>query len=182
MPDSFRRKISAFQKGKPKSVAHRESISCAMNRPEVRLKCSINAHWRGKTRSDEQKDNLSRAIKTAMHSPAVRQKHLDGLHASKWLKCRTDKGCAELLQKWDRLGFKFELNHQVRTGTELFYVDGYDREKNVVFEYDSPYHSKSAQVRKDLNRQHKIVEVLKPRAFWRYNSLSGVFSKVHTNL
>ncbi len=40
--------------------------------------------------------------------------------------------------------------------------------ENVVLEYDGRYHSKPQQ--KDLLRQQKIIDILKPKKFWRYNS------------
>lgn len=39
---------------------------------------------------------------------------------------------------------------------ELFYIDRYDKEKNVVLEYDSKYHKKPYQRQKDLVRQQKL--------------------------
>ena len=54
------------------------------------------------------------------------------LHQSQWLKVKTDKGQLELIDKWNKLGFDFEPNYQVKTDQDLFYVDGYDKEKNVA--------------------------------------------------
>lgn len=116
-----------------------------------------------------------------MHRPEVRKKHLEGLHHSQWLKVRTDKGQIELLEKWNRLGFNFEANYQVKTDFDLFYLDGYDKSKNVVIEYDTKYHFKSAQMSKDMLRQQKIIDILKPKKFWRYNSQNKTIENV-TNI
>lgn len=123
-------------------------------------------------------EKLSKRIKEAMHRPEVRKKHIEGLHHSKWLKCRTDKGQVEMLDKWNRLGFSFEPNYQVHMDLDLFYIDGYDKEKNVVLEYDGKYHNTIGQKQKDLYRQQKIIELLKPNKFWRYNSENKTIKNV----
>jgi hypothetical protein len=40
-----------------------------------------------------------------------------------------------------------------------------------VVEYDSKYHHGKQQKEKDLIRQQKIIDILKPKKFWRYNSI-----------
>ena len=120
----------------------------------------------------EQKKKTSKSVKSALHRPEVRKKHLDALHHSKWIKVRTDKGQLELINKWNKIGFNFEPNYQVKDDQDLFYIDGYDKERNVVLEYDSKYHNRKQQKEKDLVRQQKIIRILKPTAFWRYNSIN----------
>ena len=117
-------------------------------------------------------------IKLAMHKPEIRKKHLDALHASRWIKVKTDIGQLELLEKWNRLGFKFEPNYQIHTDCDLFYIDGYDKEKNVVLEYDSKYHNKPHQKQKDSIRQQKIIDILQPSKFWRFDSVNKCWSKI----
>lgn len=126
----------------------------------------------------EERERTSRAIKIAMHRPDVRKRHIDALHQSQWLKVKTDKGQLELLEKWNGLGFKFEPNYQVHTDTDLFYVDGFDKEHGVVLEYDSKYHNTLGQQKKDLIRQNILIDVLKPKKFWRYNAVNKSFEDV----
>jgi hypothetical protein len=126
----------------------------------------------------EERNNTSNVVKLAMHRPDVRKKHLDALHHSRWIKVKTDKGQLELLNKWNRLGFNFEPNYQLKTNEDLFYVDGYDKEKNVVLEYDSKYHKKLGQKNKDLIRQQKIINILNPNKFWRYNPDNKQFKDI----
>lgn len=38
-----------------------------------------------------------------------------------------------------------------------YFVDGYDKEKSVVFEYDEPKHEYTSQKLKDLKRQSNII-------------------------
>ena len=128
--------------------------------------------------SDEERQKTSELTKVAMHNPEVRKRHIEGLHHSKWLKVRTDKGQLELLEKWNRLGFRFEPNYQVHTDTDLFYVDGDDKDHNVVLEYDSKYHHKPHQQQKDFSRQQKIIDILHPKKFWRYGSTTKQWENV----
>jgi len=112
------------------------------------------------------------AIKIVWSNPITRKKYYDALQKTKWLKVRTDMGQVELLEKWNRLGFKFEPNYQVHTDTDLFYVDGYDPIHNVVIEYDGKYHFIPSQQQKDLVRQQKIIDILQPKKFWRYDAVN----------
>lgn len=121
----------------------------------------------------------SEIAKIAMHRPDIRKKHIEALHHSKWLKVRTDKGQLELLEKWNELGFQFIPNYQVKTENDLFYIDGYDPVHNVVLEYDAKYHLKYKQQQKDLLRQQKIINILNPKVFWRYNSVDKKFDDVY---
>jgi hypothetical protein len=121
----------------------------------------------------------SLATKDAMHKPNIRAKHIKGLLHSKWIKVRTDKGQLELMNKWNSLGFKFEANYQVHTNTDLFYIDCFDAEHGVILEYDSKYHKRSKQQWADLIRQQKIIDVLKPKVFWRYDSVNKTFADVY---
>lgn len=147
---------------------------------ESKLKMSVSAkNDRIERYSDKENlKTLSAAVKIAMHKTDIREKHLNALHHSKWLKVRTDKGQLELIAKWNGLGFKFEPNYQVKTKTDLFYVDGFDKEKNVVLEYDSKYHKKSYQQQKDLIRQNKIIDILKPKKFFRYDAVNQKIENV----
>lgn len=126
----------------------------------------------------EWKERLSKKIKEAMHRPDVRKKHIQLLSETKYLGKSTDIGQIQLLEKWNGLGFRFEPNYQVKTGRNLFYIDGYDKEKNVVLEYDSKYHTRSGQQQKDLVRQQKIIDILHPKRFWRYDAVNKQFRNI----
>ncbi len=49
-----------------------------------------------------------------------------------------------------------------------YWVDAYDREKNIVVEYDESYHNRTKQKEKDLNRLNEIKNHLNCK-FFRYN-------------
>jgi hypothetical protein len=131
----------------------------AMNRPEF-------------------KEKHSKLIKKSLHKPEIRKKHIESLIKVNYLGRATDIGQVDLINKWNRLGFNFQINYQVHTDNFLAYLDGYDKEKNIVFEYDGKYHYSKKQKQKDLIRQNKIVEILKPKKFWRYDAVNKQFRNI----
>jgi hypothetical protein len=150
-----REKMSKSAKGKIPSLEERQKLSNSM-----KLICS----------TIHKRKEMSKAAEKAWRNPESKKKYYDSLEKTKWLKVRTDKGQLELLEKWNRLGFNFIPNYQVHTKDFLAYLDGYDKEKNVVLEYDSKYHNNLSQKGEDSIRQQKIIDILKPKNFWRYNS------------
>lgn len=143
-----------------------------------KFRCLISKRMIGTTKSILTKEKISCSVKLKLSNPDVRKRHLDALHHSQWLKVRTDKGQLELLEKWNRLGFQFQPNFQVKTDTDLFYIDGYDGVNSVVLEYDTKYHKKYEQKQRDEVRQQRIIDILKPRKFWRYDSTSRLFTTI----
>ena len=135
----------------------------------------IPAPWMKRPRSNNTKHKLCISIKNAWKDPSKRKRMLD---RCRWKNTSADNGQLELLKKWNNLGFRFSVNHQVKTDVDLFYIDGYDPIHNVVLEYDSKYHSKEPQKSKDLIRQNKIINILKPKRFWRYNAVNKQFRDV----
>ena len=169
-----------YKYGQPLTQETKDKISQAMTgkKHTDEHKANISKGTRLRYLFDTARKETSELTKIAMHNPEVRKWHIEGLHHSKWLKVRTDRGQLELLEKWNRLGFRFEPNYQVHTDTDLFYVDGYDKDHNAVLEYDSKYHSKPHQQQKDFSRQQKIIDILHPKRFWRYESINKQWKNV----
>jgi hypothetical protein len=68
--------------------------------------------------------------------------------------------------------FGFNLQHALNGGEVWingFYPDGYDKEKNVVFEYDEKWHKNPKTLIEDGNRQKEIINQLHPTLFLRYD-------------
>lgn len=75
------------------------------------------------------------------------------------------------------------LQHALNGGefeTCGYLLDGYDKEKNIVFEYDESnhYYSNDLLKPKDIYRQNIIIKMLNPIEFWRYNERKGVLCEV----
>jgi hypothetical protein len=169
-----RKKLSDSLRGKPVPLSRRIKISKSLSGRslEVSQVKKITDSMIRRYSNEEERNKTRITVLKAMRRPDIRKKHLAGLHRSKWLKVKTDDGQLEMIEKWNRLGFHFEPNYQIHTDIDLFYVDGYDKEKNVVLEYDSKYHHRKQQKEKDLIRQQKIIDILKPKKFWRYDAVN----------
>ncbi len=48
-------------------------------------------------------------------------------------------------------------------------LDGYDKDKNVVFEYDEPKHNRFSVKKNDKIREKRIIKKIKPIMFIRYD-------------
>ena len=161
--DELKERMAAPKRGRKLSKSHKQKLS--------------DIHTQ-RYQSELARRETSNSVKRAMHRPEIRKKHIVALAESKYLGKAVDKGQLELLEKWKQLGFEFEPNFQIHTETDLFYIDGYDSTHNVVLEYDSKYHHRPYQQQKDLERQQKIINILKPKKFWRYDATNKQFRNV----
>lgn len=100
------------------------------------------------------------------------------------IKCRYSKKACEYI---DRLNEKFgwKLQHaenggEIRIGN--FWVDGYDINNNIVFEYDEKKHYddvfKNILRNKDIERQNIIIQKTNCK-FYRYNEILDLFYQVN---
>ena len=172
-------RMSAAKLGKPLSELHGKNISKSL----IGIKKSPHTEKAKKKMSlakrppitEETKRKLKLSAVSAWKNPEIKNKYHNSLERTKWLKVRTDVGQLEMLNKWNNLGFTFEPNYQVRVNNELYYIDGYDKKHNIAFEYDSEYHNKPSQIKKDLIRQKNIINKLNPKLFWRFNKKDNIF-------
>ena len=168
--EEVKQKISNSQKGEKNHMyGKRHSIEENIKNSNIQKERYLNPEVRKKT---------SETTKLALNKPEIRKRHLNAMAETKYLGRKTDKGQLEFLGKWNRLGFNFIPNYQVHTELDLFYIDGYDPIHKVVIEYDTKYHKRLGQKEKDLVRQQKIVEILKPKKFWRYSSEDKQFKSI----
>ena len=114
---------------------------------------------KGKIRSEESKEKMRLSV--------IRRFERDGI-----IRSYNPKACDFI----DKLNTKFGCHLQhAKNGGEIqmcgFFVDGYDKEKNIIFEYDESHHYKSdgSLKNKDNNRQMLLINRVKPRRFIRYN-------------
>jgi hypothetical protein len=178
--DSIRLKRSLSHKGKPSGFkGKRHAIESKIQMSKWHIGKIVSNVTKDKLSNrivkEETKTKMSIAAKNHWKNPTTRKKMIDG---SKWVNVKLDKGQLELLEKWNRLGFNFEPNYKIKIDSDLFYIDGYDIKNNVVLEYDGKYHNRRQQKQKDIIRQQKIVFLLKPRKFWRYNSERKQFTMI----
>ena len=88
---------------------------------------------------------------------------------------------------FDKLSKEMGWNLQhAENGGEItvlgYWLDAYDKEKNIVVEYDEPRHYKDIEnnvlIEKDIERQNEIIEHLHCE-FWRYNEAMDILWKVN---
>jgi hypothetical protein len=78
----------------------------------------------------------------------------------------------------------WNLQHAENGGEIELYgylVDGYDKERNIIFEYDEPHHNKLNKKQKDLVRQRRLLEIIKPNMFVRFDEENNKLYDIKTN-
>jgi hypothetical protein len=171
---------SCCRKNKTFSPEHRKKLSLRKlgGKQSEQSKLRNSVSQKNRFLNPDERKKISECTRLALRRPEVRNNHISALSKINFLGNTVDVGQLELLEKWHRLGFNFEPNYQLHTNDFLCYIDGYDKENNVVFEYDSKYHLKLCQKEKDRIRQCKIIDLLKPKKFWRYNAEHKTFKNV----
>lgn len=114
----------------------------------------------------------------------MRKSAFEYLKTMKDIKCpRYNKKSIDYINSINK-EYDWNLQH-AENGGEIefcgYFVDGYDKEKNIVFEYDEPEHYKdvhnSILKEKDLERQRKIIEET-GCIFYRYNEYMNLLYKI----
>ena len=70
----------------------------------------------------------------------------------------------------------YNFRHALNGGEKIiagYSLDGYDENRNIVFEYDEPKHNAPSVRKNDKLREQRIIEKIKPRMFIRYNEEFG---------
>lgn len=167
--EESRQKMSEWHCGKVLSISHRQHISEANkgNKHTVSYKRKMSKFWKGRVFSSSAHINMRKA--------AIRRViNQFGTTSYNKLACRyIDKLNAD--RGWN-------LQHAENGGeVEIcgYLVDGYDKDRNIVFEYDERQHfTIGGKLRlRDLRRQKDIINHIGCR-FYRYNSLTKTFYKV----
>lgn len=147
-------------------------------------KLGTNNHFYGLTgnKNPANRPEVKVKLKEYQNRPEVKEAHrkvyVDMMNKKRYPGGQFyNKIACEFMDEWGtKNGYNFE--HAVN-GKELkvaaYWVDGYDKEKNAVFEYDEPHHyfkRKGLRLKnRDLIRMKRIQEELKCD-FIRYNELT----------
>lgn len=172
-------KISNFHIGKPKSKFHRKKLSESLIGKTIGIK---NGFY-GKHHSENTKQYLSNLQKGSksfkFNKPLsdetkrkMRVAILKRMERTGIAPCR-DVGSEEFFHKMNNEGFNFKPKKFIEIGYE---ADGYDEEKHIWCEFDTPHHNKTYKKEKDLVRQQNIITY-----FERINNPLNSFIRVSAN-
>ena len=179
------------------------STKIERNRAEKNKSSCLSCSHLGKKFTDETKIKMS--VKLVGNKHTLGYKHTEITKEKFRRKTISDK-TREILRKrrWEqieRLGVKnanfnpkacqfidnlnkergWNLQHALNGGEvkiSWYSVDGYDKERNIVFEYDEKSHNSFRYKQKDLVRQKRIVEKVNPSLFIRYDEDTDILYEV----
>ena len=101
-----------------------------------------------------------------MREYAVKRIEKYGIHSRNF-----NKEACDFIDKLNET-LKINLQHALNGGEislNGYLVDGYDKNKNIIFEYDEPAHNLPKYKKKDEKKQESIVEKVNPTLFIRYD-------------
>ena len=111
-------------------------------------------------------------------------KYIETLPNYNGTKARYSHKACEYINKLNQKN-QWNLQHAENGGEYSicgYFVDGYDKERNIVFEYDEPVHYRDKENNilkdKDIKRQQNIINKLQCE-FWRYNEYLDLLYKIN---
>lgn len=142
---------------------------------------SANKIDRSFQRTAEYRQMMSKLCTGRKHSEKTKEKlrnyKLEQIE-QKGTKINFNSNACEFIHEFGKkYGYNFQ--HALNGGEVVVYgysLDGYDKEKNIVFEYDEPKHNILSVKSKDKIREKRIIEKFNPNMFIRYNEQ---FKKFH---
>lgn len=186
--DETKKKISISNTGKKRTDEQKIKIAEQLKGE----KCYLF----GKKRSLEVKIKISENVKKLNNKPWLGKKHSEEsklkMSISRKKICENQKAGRTFNKKAcdfiDKLNLEkgWNLQHGLNGGEiKIFkyFVDGYDKEKNIIFEYDDPAHFGPQKYTKHAKREEEILIYLKnlnvPFEFWRYDELKEELKKIY---
>ena len=146
----------------------------------------IGQHRRGKTYKElgiicdliKRGETISKMKKgvpfTEEHCLSLRNARIKWLKNHGFVFPTFNRNACEYLDKLNKEK-GWNLQHALNGGEYFilgYWVDGYDKEKNIVVEYDEPFHNKPCRMLKDKKRMEEIKRSLQCR-FLRYDVLQN---------
>ena len=170
--EESKKRISIAFKGKKKSKEHVEKVKNALKGRiptiEERIKNSLSNKGRvstmkGKHHTEETKYKL----RVAKIEDLKKKNILLGKDGARNFN---SKACEFIDNLNKERGWN--LQHALNGGeVELYgyFVDGYDKERNIIFEYDEKRHNETYWKNKDIIRQNNLIKNIDPSLFLRYD-------------
>ena len=154
-----------------------------------------SARLKGRTRcafSDEWRKNISIAHKTSriwkasMNTPEYKQKHREKmlrLIGENKIKVPFNKKSCDFFNLLNSK-LNFDGSHGLNRGEAQisgYFPDFYDPTKNIIIEWDEPYHEKTKIKQNDLTRQNYLFNKLKCQ-FYRIKEIDNTVYKIDDDL
>lgn len=194
-------KIGTSNLGKVRTKEHKKKYSDWQK--------GSKAFWYGKSMSDETKIKMSKARigkkssfitkeklskqKRGKKNPFYNKKfsklHRKNLRVAALKRLKRDgiiisynkKACEFIDDFGKKHGYNFQ--HAMNGGEVSisgYSLDGYDKENNIVFEYDEKHHRYIRNRKRDIIRQNDIIKEIRPTLFFRYNEWHNILLEVIT--
>lgn len=161
-----KRKIGLKSKGRKHTTETIEKIRLSH--------IGLNTWMKGKKDSEETRQKKSKSMRGIKRSESFKEKcRIKRLNEIELLGGKPNynvNACKiiDLFGKQNGYHFRHALN-----GGEVsiagYFLDGYDKQKNVTFEYDEPLHHTPSRKNKDIHKQKCIVDKIQPKMFIRYD-------------
>ena len=138
------------------SKSHMGNIVSDRTKQKISKKmCGENNHRYGKHNTEEHNQKLRIIIANRIKKYGTTAKNFNPKACEFIDKLNKEKG-------WN-------LQHVLNGGEYSFlgyFVDGYDKERNIIVEYDEPIHNSMSKKKKDIIRQQNIIDFLNPNLFF----------------
>ena len=157
--------LSSWNKGKKLSKLHRIKLSLSH-----RGQCSC---MKGKSHTEETKYKIRTSVINDLRKKGIKIGYIN----YNPMACKF----------FDKLNVErnWNLQHAMNGGEIELYgylLDAYDKNKNIIVEYDESRHHKPLYYKKDLERQNRIIKYFKekntPVQFWRYDELYDTLKQI----
>ena len=166
-----------WNKGKPHTKETIEKI-----KEKIKNRPSISEETRNKLRNKNQ--NLSEETRYKLRMGNIKALRKKGIVGNIKGNNYNPKACEFIDNLNKERGWN--LQHALNGGeVEVYgyFPDGYDKERNIIFEYDEPFHYYINGILKprDMCRQKRLIENHKPNQFIRYDERKNRLYDALTN-
>lgn len=158
----------------------RRNFNRALKNGGVCFDCNLCGHTfnEGRIASESTREKMSICKKGKKRTDELKEKlRYHALERIKKLgitRGYNPKACQFIDEYGKKNGYNFQ--HAMNGGEVIisgYCIDGYDKEKNVVFEYDEINHTYPSVKIKDGIRQKRLIDKIKPSSFLRYDEKSN---------
>jgi len=168
-----------------KNPDFRKKIKPIMESHEYRKKHQINSKkmWSNESHIDNMK-NIHNSEEYRKKRRIITQNILNIKYKDGKL-FNYNKIACEFIDKINKIG-NYNFQHAENGGEYKiagYFLDGYDKDKNIVFEYDESHHYDINGIlhKSDVDRQNNIIKELRDCNFWRFNERKQLLYDALTN-